>query len=102
MLQECVDSICHYMEQIDRLEPNYPTQPDSTYATDSESQGSLEMNLNLDRVEMIYVSATFRALSLLILTLLAPSNRGSTTASYCNGTGSSNGGTEFSGSFTVV
>ena len=44
------------MEQIDRLEPIYLPLPDSTYATDSESQGSLEMNLNLDRVEMIYVS----------------------------------------------
>jgi hypothetical protein len=80
MLQDCVDSISHYMEQIDRLEPNYPSQPDSTYATDSESQGSLEMNLNLERVEMIYVSANPSSLSLLILTLLAPSTRDSTTA----------------------
>lgn len=49
-----MDSICHYMEQIDRLEPICLPLPDSTYATNSDSQGSLE-NLNLDRVELIYV-----------------------------------------------
>jgi hypothetical protein len=102
MLQDCVDSISHYMEQVDHLEPNYPLQPDSTYATDSESQGSLEMNLNFERVEMIYVSTTPLFLSLPILTLLAPSTRGSTTAPQRDETGPSNPDTELFRSFIIV
>ncbi|TVY75642.1 Protein mms22 [Lachnellula suecica] len=54
ILQHCVECICHYMEQIDRLEPVSVQQFDSNSATDFDSQGSLDMDLNLDRVEMIY------------------------------------------------
>ncbi|RDL40309.1 uncharacterized protein BP5553_00288 [Venustampulla echinocandica] len=54
ILRDCIRIICHYTEQIDRLEPIPPPPDQATCSTDAESQGSLDMNLGLDRVEMIY------------------------------------------------
>lgn len=56
MLRDYMKTIHHYVEQIDRLEPVPPPPDQATCSTDAESQGSLDMNLSLDRVEMIYVS----------------------------------------------
>ncbi|KAF4636729.1 hypothetical protein G7Y89_g1351 [Cudoniella acicularis] len=51
LLKDSIDVISRYIDQIDLLQPTFP---ETSSSEDVDSQGSLDMNLNLDRVEMIY------------------------------------------------
>lgn len=58
LLSDCITSLCNYMNQIKLFHP--PAKLDSTVAlnNESESQDSLDMLGDWERVEMVLVSRT--------------------------------------------
>ncbi|KAH6683085.1 Mus7/MMS22 family-domain-containing protein [Halenospora varia] len=57
IVKDCMDVVCRYLDKIDRLQPASLENPVSE---EFDSQGSLELDFNLDRVEMIHVTDYFQ------------------------------------------